>query len=270
MDYTQLFIKFALGILTLIIQINVFGKSNLAPTTALDQLQNYVLGGIIGGLIYNSSITIIQFLLVLVIWTLVVFILKFGRERSNWVRNLIDGKPVQVIKNGKNYFIATSAFGHFFETAGFEQEKIFDVFGDWTRMQCSSGLNHGTYSDLSTVKRYINGQGEIPRCEDCDSPMEIHMPLNAHFFPDEDANTRFRWFLTRNQTKKVVVLELGVDPTSPQLLDPMVKLVEQFKDWHYVAADLSQDELPDNIQKRSAGLGMALPEVIEKISKNEG
>lgn len=101
MDYTQLFIKFALGILTLIIQINVFGKSNLAPTTALDQLQNYVLGGIIGGLIYNSSITIIQFLLVLVIWTLVVFILKFGRERSNWVRNLIDGKPVQVIKNGQ-------------------------------------------------------------------------------------------------------------------------------------------------------------------------
>lgn len=62
MDYTQLFIKFSLGILTLIIQINVFGKSNLAPTTALDQLQNYVLGGIIGGLIYNQSITVLQFI----------------------------------------------------------------------------------------------------------------------------------------------------------------------------------------------------------------
>ena len=67
LDYTQLFIKFALGILTLIIQINVFGKSNLAPTTALDQLQNYVLGGIIGGLIYNPSITILQFFLVLIV-----------------------------------------------------------------------------------------------------------------------------------------------------------------------------------------------------------
>ena len=100
MDYIQLFIKFSLGILTLIIQINAFGKSNLAPTTALDQLQNYVLGGIIGGLIYNQSITVLQFLLVLIVWTLVVFILKFGRERSNWIRNLIDGKPVQVIKNG--------------------------------------------------------------------------------------------------------------------------------------------------------------------------
>ncbi len=101
LDYTQLFIKFALGILTLIIQINVFGKSNLAPTTALDQLQNYVLGGIIGGLIYNPSITILQFFLVLIVWTLVVFILKFSRDHNNWVRNIIDGKPVQVIKNGK-------------------------------------------------------------------------------------------------------------------------------------------------------------------------
>lgn len=67
----------------------------------MDQLQNYVLGGIIGGLIYNPSITIVQFLLVLVLWTLVVFILKFARDHNNWIRNLIDGKPVQVIKNGE-------------------------------------------------------------------------------------------------------------------------------------------------------------------------
>ena len=101
LNYTDLFIKFALGMLTLIIQINMFGKTNIAPTTALDQLQNYVLGAIVGGLAYNPSITILQFLLVAIVWTLVVFILKFGREHSSWVRNLIDGKPIQVIKNGK-------------------------------------------------------------------------------------------------------------------------------------------------------------------------
>lgn len=99
LDYIQLLIKLALGILTLIIQINLFGKSNLAPTTALDQLQNYVLGAVIGGIIYNPSITILQFLLVLVLWTLVVFILKFARDHNRFVRNLVDGKPVQVIKN---------------------------------------------------------------------------------------------------------------------------------------------------------------------------
>ena len=101
LNYTDLFIKLFLGILTLIIQINVFGKTNLAPTTALDQLQNYVLGGIIGGLIYNPSITVFQFFLVLIVWTLVVFILKFSRDHNRWIRNIVDGKPVQVIKNGK-------------------------------------------------------------------------------------------------------------------------------------------------------------------------
>lgn len=100
LDYAQLFIKLFLGILTLIFQINVFGKSNLAPTTALDQLQNYVLGGVIGGIIYNPSITVIQFVLVLLIWTLVVFIIKFSRDHNSFIRHLVDGKPIQVIKNG--------------------------------------------------------------------------------------------------------------------------------------------------------------------------
>ena len=41
--------------LCLILQINLLGKGNLAPTSAIDQVQNYVLGGIIGGIIYNKS-----------------------------------------------------------------------------------------------------------------------------------------------------------------------------------------------------------------------
>ena len=47
--YSPIIIKFALGIICLIVQINLMGKGNLAPTSAMDQVQNYVLGGIIGG-----------------------------------------------------------------------------------------------------------------------------------------------------------------------------------------------------------------------------
>ena len=52
--YTPIIIKLGLGILCLIVQINLMGKGNLAPSSAMDQVQNYVLGGIIGGVIYNS------------------------------------------------------------------------------------------------------------------------------------------------------------------------------------------------------------------------
>ncbi|MBD5430704.1 Sir2 family NAD-dependent protein deacetylase [Lactobacillus sp.] len=167
----------------------------------------------------------------------------------------------------KNYFIATSTYGHFFEKAGFNEKRIFNVFGDWTRMQCSSGLNHGQISDIEAVKSYLIGKGEVPKCEDCNSEMELHMPLNSHFFPDEDANTRFRWFLTKNEEKKVVVLELGVDLTSPQLLDPMAKLVEQFGSWKYVAADLSQDELPETIDNRAVGFNTNSKKLLEGLKR---
>ena len=37
--------KLLMGILGLVLQINLLGKGNLAPTSAMDQVQNYVLGG---------------------------------------------------------------------------------------------------------------------------------------------------------------------------------------------------------------------------------
>lgn len=53
--YTLIMIKLVLGILCLVLQINLMGKGNLAPNSAIDQVQNYVLGGIIGGVIYNEA-----------------------------------------------------------------------------------------------------------------------------------------------------------------------------------------------------------------------
>ncbi|MBO0482703.1 DUF421 domain-containing protein [Candidatus Enterococcus courvalinii] len=98
--YTPIIIKFTLGIICLIIQINLMGKGNLAPSSAMDQVQNYVLGGIIGGVIYNDSITVLQFVLVLIIWTLLVLVLKFAKEHNRYVKRVVDGRPITLIQNG--------------------------------------------------------------------------------------------------------------------------------------------------------------------------
>ncbi|HHR6017010.1 TPA: DUF421 domain-containing protein [Providencia alcalifaciens] len=98
--YAPIIIKLGLGILCLIVQINLMGKGNLAPSSAMDQVQNYVLGGIIGGVIYNESITVLQFILVLIIWTLLVFTLKFLKENNPLIKRVIDGKPITLVHNG--------------------------------------------------------------------------------------------------------------------------------------------------------------------------
>ena len=100
-NYSLIIIKFVLGMLCLILQINLLGKGNLAPTSAIDQVQNYVLGGIIGGIIYNNEISVLEFIMVLLIWTLIVFIVKFAKDHNIWVRRIIDGRPQILIQNGK-------------------------------------------------------------------------------------------------------------------------------------------------------------------------
>ena len=99
-SYWDVTIKLALGLLTIILQINLSGKSNLAPISALDQVQNYVLGAIVGGMIYSTSVTVLQYILVLLIWTLLVLVLRFLTHHNRYVKQLIDGQP-QLLINGQ-------------------------------------------------------------------------------------------------------------------------------------------------------------------------
>ena len=100
-SYIDVAIKLALGLLSLIVVINYTGKGNLAPTSASDQVQNYVLGGIIGGVIYNPSITILQYCIILLIWFALVLSLRWVKTNNRQVKKLIDGEPLQLIRHGK-------------------------------------------------------------------------------------------------------------------------------------------------------------------------
>ena len=101
LNYMEILIKLALGLFSLVFVINVTGKGNLAPNSAIDQIQNYVLGGIIGGVIYNSAISILQYAVILIMWTILVLTLKWLNNNIHFVKRLIDGKPTLLIKNGK-------------------------------------------------------------------------------------------------------------------------------------------------------------------------
>ena len=99
--YLDVFLKLLLGSLAIALIINKSGKGNLAPTSAMDQVQNYVLGGIIGGVIYSPSVSIFQFAIVLFIWAFLIFGLRQLKTKNHAFRRFIDGAPVIVINRGK-------------------------------------------------------------------------------------------------------------------------------------------------------------------------
>lgn len=100
-DFILVAIKLLIGFFSLIMVINITGKGNLNPNSASDQVQNYVLGGIIGGIIYNKEIDILECIIILFIWCLLVLLFKAIKKHSVKARQLIDGKALIIIDNGQ-------------------------------------------------------------------------------------------------------------------------------------------------------------------------
>ena len=129
-------IKLTIGFIALVVFMNLNGRSQLAPTSTEDQIGNYVLGGIIGGVIYNPSITIVQFLIVLLIWVLLMTAIDFLKNSNKNVKKFIDGQVVYLIKDGKmlteNFAQATLSIPDFYtklRTKGISQiSDIKDAF----------------------------------------------------------------------------------------------------------------------------------------------
>lgn len=101
MDFAEIAMKFLLGLLAMVTIINMTGKGNLAPTSAMEQIMNYVLGGIIGGVIYSRDVRIWQFAIVLLIWFVLVYGMRRLKSRSHFLQKLLDGSPTVVIVNGQ-------------------------------------------------------------------------------------------------------------------------------------------------------------------------
>lgn len=101
MDFAEIAMKFLLGLLAMVTIINMTGKGNLAPTSAMEQIMNYVLGGIIGGVIYSRDVRIWQFAIVLLIWFVLVYGMRRLKSRSHFLQHLLDGMPTVVIVNGQ-------------------------------------------------------------------------------------------------------------------------------------------------------------------------
>lgn len=99
-DFILVALKLLIGFLVLISVINITGKGNLAPSSASDQVQNYVFGGIIGGVIYNKDVKILEYVGVLCIWCVLVLFFKFLKAHNVEVKQILDGKAYIIINDG--------------------------------------------------------------------------------------------------------------------------------------------------------------------------
>ena len=100
LSYLNVAIKLIMGLLSLVLVINISGKGNLAPSSAIDQVLNYTLGGIVGAVIYNPAISIFQYFIILMIWATTVLTLKWLKTNSVLFKSILNEQPIILINKG--------------------------------------------------------------------------------------------------------------------------------------------------------------------------
>lgn len=100
MYFVWVFIKLAIGFLIVMGYMNLNGKTQLSQLTPVDFIGNFIIGGIIGGVIYSDSIPFHTYIAVLFIGIFLIFILNSVAKHVNLIRSMTIGDPIPIIKNG--------------------------------------------------------------------------------------------------------------------------------------------------------------------------
>lgn len=137
-------------------------------------------------------------------------------------------RALETLARGREHAVITTNVDGQFGKAGFPEERLFAVQGDYARLQCASACHDALYDDEAQVEKWLRETRDcripealVPRCPVCGGPMAMHLRVDDHFVEDDAwraAHARYEAFLGRAQGARTVYLELGVGWNTPGIV----------------------------------------------------
>lgn len=137
-------------------------------------------------------------------------------------------KKLYQLTREKKYFALTTNVEHQFWKAGFPDEKIFAIQGDYGYIQCAKGCHNKLYDNEELVKEMLKQTKDckipselVPKCPVCGGEMDVNVRKDQYFIQDEawdKACSNYTSFLKEIEDKKVVFMELGVGFNTPSII----------------------------------------------------
>lgn len=100
MMYLVIVIKIVVGMLGVLFFLRISGKTQMAQLTPLDSVNAFVLGALVGGVIYSPDISAWQLVFSLGVWTCFNMGIRY-LLRFKTLRKLIKGDTVMIVRGGR-------------------------------------------------------------------------------------------------------------------------------------------------------------------------
>ena len=97
--YFGIALKLITGMIGILAFLRITGKAQMGQISPLDTVSAFVIGALVGGVLYNPDMSIGHLLFALAVWTAFNMLVRFAM-RSARLRHLIKGESVFLVKGG--------------------------------------------------------------------------------------------------------------------------------------------------------------------------
>ena len=97
--YLGIALKLVTGMIGILVFLRITGKAQMAQITPLDTVSAFVIGALVGGVLYNPDMSMWHILFALAVWTCFNMLVRFAM-RSARLRHFIKGESVFLVKDG--------------------------------------------------------------------------------------------------------------------------------------------------------------------------
>jgi NAD-dependent SIR2 family protein deacetylase len=176
----------------------------------------------------------------------------------------------------KNYFIITTNVDRQFLKAGFDPQKVFEVQGALSKIQCAKGCHNQLYDDTHLVKEMLACDHSckipskmVPKCPVCGGWMEVNLRKDCFFVEDDDWEEHrcaYEKFIHENKDKKVLFLEFGAGFNTPGIIRyPFESLTKNMKDAFLIRVNDKFADVPNYISEKSIGIQTDICEFLKMV-----
>lgn len=98
--YGTIAVKLVIGMLGVLFFLRISGKVQMAQITPLDTVNAFVIGALVGGVIYNPDMDVWHLIFALAIWTSFNMLIRYSL-RFKIMRKIIKGDSIYIVRRGR-------------------------------------------------------------------------------------------------------------------------------------------------------------------------
>lgn len=158
MMYLTIVVKIVVGMLGVLFFLRISGKTQMAQLTPLDSVNAFVLGALVGGVIYSPDVSAWQLVFSLGVWTCFNMGIRY-LLRFKTLRRIIKGDTVMIVRDGQinqKEFKRNGLEMEQFRTL-LREKGIFSMFDvDDVRFETNGQLTVSTRKSKSESYLFVN------------------------------------------------------------------------------------------------------------------